>query len=82
MTADEVEQVRTGPTRAEHMRWCKERALAYCDRGDVTDAIASMLSDLGKHPETAGMQQMGMMLALGIDGDRRRCREFITGFAE
>lgn len=39
-------------TRTEHVAWAKERALAEVDRGDNHTAIASMLSDMGKHPET------------------------------
>jgi hypothetical protein len=38
-------------TRAEHLAWCKERALAYLP-DDPGQAIASMISDLRKHPET------------------------------
>ena len=28
-------------TRAEHLRWAKDRALEYADRGDVANAMAS-----------------------------------------
>lgn len=38
-------------TRAEHLAWAKQRALEYVDRGELGYAIASMFSDLGKHPE-------------------------------
>jgi hypothetical protein len=37
--------------RSEHLEWCKKRALEYCDRGDAENALFSMLSDLGEHPE-------------------------------
>jgi hypothetical protein len=40
-------------SRAEHLEWCKKRALEYVNRGDTSQAFASMGSDLGKHPETA-----------------------------
>ena len=70
-------------TRKEHLDWCKERALAYVDRGDTQQAFASMTSDLSKHPETAGnpaimlgMQQMMSGLLSGVDDMRR----FINGF--
>lgn len=36
-------------TRADHLAWCKQRALQYVDAGDLTGAYASMTSDLGKH---------------------------------
>jgi hypothetical protein len=39
-------------TRAEHLAWCKKRALAYVARGELVNAVASMASDLNKHPET------------------------------
>lgn len=42
--------------RIEHVKWCKERALQYIDRGDYQGAFGSMASDLGKHKETVVMQ--------------------------
>lgn len=70
-------------TRQEHLGWCKQRAREYLDKGDVQNAYASMGSDLGKHPETAGHAgiQMGLMLMLGghlnsVD----EMRKFIEGF--
>jgi len=38
--------------RAEHLAWCKQRALEYVQRGDLTQAFTSLVSDLGKHPKT------------------------------
>jgi hypothetical protein len=70
-------------TRAEHLAWCKERALAYVDTGDTTNAYASMASDLSKHPETDGHPaiQLGMMLMMsGHLGTAPKMREFINGF--
>lgn len=70
-------------TRAEHMAWSKQRALEICDTGDTAQAYASMVSDLGKHDETAGHPaiQLGMMMMLGghlsTDADMRK---FIEGF--
>lgn len=42
-------------TRAEHLGWSKQRALEYVDAGQLENAVASMTSDLRKHPETEGM---------------------------
>jgi hypothetical protein len=73
-------------SRAEHLQWCKDRALAYADRGDKENAIASMCSDLRKHPETenhAGAQLMVMvMMAMTGRFDRpgELCK-FIEGFS-
>lgn len=35
-------------TRAEHLAWCKERAIDALDGGDMHAAVMSMISDLGK----------------------------------
>ena len=70
-------------TRAKHLQWCKDRALEYADRGDMTNAIASMASDMSKHPDTenhAGLQLM-VMLAMASKFDRLgELRKFIEGF--
>lgn len=65
------------------MNWCKQRALQYCDTGDVNQAYASMASDLRKHPETAnhGAVELGMMmLASGHLNSPEEMRKFIKGF--
>lgn len=70
-------------TRAEHLAWCKQRALEYVDKGDVQNAYASMASDLNKHPETAGHQaiQLGMMMLMdGQLSSPQEMRKFIDGF--
>ncbi len=72
-------------TRQEHLQWCKDRALAYVDAGDLTSALSSMLSDMGKHPETekslAATAPLGMMLQIGGHLSRpEQMRDFINGF--
>jgi len=69
--------------RTEHLQWAKDRALVYADRGDVANAVASMCSDLRKHPETethAGGQLMVMMAAAGQFKRPGELRKFIEGF--
>lgn len=70
--------------RAEHLQWCKDRALAYVERGDLVNAVASMMSDLDKHEETkAGgvLLQLGLMAAMQAQrGDRAGVVRYITGF--
>lgn len=66
-------------TRAEHLEWCKKRALAFLP-GDPQQAFASMGSDLNKHEETQGHigMELGMMHMMGpgiLD-----MRRFIEGF--
>lgn len=69
--------------RAEHLSWCKQRAIQYVDRGDITNAYASMASDLNKHPETANHAaiKIGMMLMMGGHlSSQQEMRKFIEGF--
>ncbi len=69
--------------RAEHISWCKSRALEILEKGDCTEAFNSMCSDLQKHPDTSrhvgislGVAQMhGGMLKSTDD-----MRNFIEGF--
>lgn len=70
-------------TRAEHLQWCKDRALAYADRGDNHNAIASMVSDMRKHPQTenhAGLQLMVMLAMTSKFDQPGELRKFIEGF--
>ena len=64
--------------RQEHLDWCKQRALKYVDMGDVNQALASMMSDLGKHDETrssVGICMLGLM-----ETSEAGMRNFINGF--
>jgi len=69
-------------TYDEHMTLSKQRALEYLDRGEVVQAITSMLSDLSKHDETRGigekMAPLGLMAAW--NRDPIEARRFIVGF--
>ena len=68
-------------TRAEHLEWCKKRALEYVDHGDCLNAMTSMLSDLGKHPDTKNSCEIGFMLMMTIaKHDVHATRRWITGF--
>ncbi len=69
--------------RAEHLQWCKDRALEYLKVGDTQNALASMLSDLNKHDETRG--HIGIELAaIEMLGGMLNCptktERFINGF--
>jgi hypothetical protein len=71
-------------TRGEHLAWCKERALKYADRGDVPGAVASMRSDMGKHPDTSSHRALDLMVMLAPSGEFERpgeLRKFIEGFS-
>lgn len=72
-------------TRAEHLAWCKARAHEELNRADVpaasarANAISSMISDLGKHPETEPSCDAGSMV-MHLVRDRDSCIRFIDGF--
>lgn len=72
-------------SRAEHLAWCKARAMAYVDAGDFTQAFASMCSDLRKHPETeahcATTNLLGFELLAGGHLDSRvEMTKWIQGY--
>lgn len=70
-------------TRDEHMSWCKARALEYCVRGELKDALMSMVSDLGKHPETDTDVAVKLGMPLFMNGHLStpaKMAEFINGF--
>lgn len=70
-------------TRQEHLNWCKKRAHEYLDRGDIQNAVASMMSDLSKHDETklspqSPLNMLGLMVA--ASSDTHEARRYIDGF--
>lgn len=69
-------------SRDEHLVWCKRRALEYLDRGDVKNAVTSMLSDLDKHPETKSTNPFLTLLGMRIAANSNvaEARYFIVGF--
>jgi hypothetical protein len=70
-------------TRAEHLQWCKDRALEYVDAGDLNGAIASMTSDLRKHKETASLTLMALCMHVQRTGEAsttEKMRKFINDF--
>jgi hypothetical protein len=75
-------------TRSEHMKWCKERAIQEFEfyRKDslpeaIRNGMTSMMSDLGKHHETAGLQSLVLYMMPTMFAERD-FREFIRGFNE
>ncbi len=78
-------------TRAEHLRWCKDRAIAEYDYDDGAShgvragrAISSMTSDLGKHPGTAASSVFAALgtelLVSGNMPDRESVVRWIEGY--
>lgn len=74
-------EVHDRTTRAGHLAWCKDRANEYVDAGDGAEAIASMISDLGKHDETSSSQTLAFQLSMVIDrNDLAAVRNWVDGF--
>jgi hypothetical protein len=73
----------TEAKREDHVEWCKSRAREYLKEGDLTSAVASMLSDMQKHPETdtpalTAVGLVGIMEA--ANGNQQGVERFIDGF--
>jgi hypothetical protein len=67
--------------RDEHLKWCKQRAREYLDAGDLANAVASMASDMRKHPECGvndGLLLLGMLYVTQLDEDG--VRRWVEGF--
>ena len=72
-------------TREEHLEWCKQRAREYLDRGELANAVASMGSDMDKHPETRMVgDKMGTLIYVAMfritEGDVQGVRDWVEGF--
>lgn len=83
MILQRQQSMSTKITRAEHLAWCKKRALQYCDAGDPRQAFASIMSDIRKHPETenhGGIKLGAMMFFGGHLETPEQVRKFIEGF--
>jgi hypothetical protein len=66
-------------TSYEHVQWAKARALAYLP-ADTAGALASLASDLGKHPDTRqhrALQQLPAAVGAGQLSTAEQIQEFI-----
>lgn len=71
-------------TREEHIAWTKQRALAELEPGGsgISGAMASVQSDLLKHPDTQGHAAIEVMMLEAMAGGMRtpdQVRHFIDG---
>lgn len=70
--------------REEHLEWCKQQAMEYWNDGKLQDAVASLLSDFDKHPETHSKDRNEYMIALGLicamKNDADGVRRWIEGW--
>lgn len=75
-----------GQSREEHLKWCKERAIAEYDfyTGDAEktrQGLTSMMSDLGKHDGTRSPSLNALcMMNMGRAMNRQQFVNFINGF--
>jgi hypothetical protein len=70
-------------SRTEFLEWAKARALQYAEIGDIGNALASLSSDLQKHPETKNHIGIELGHELILNGHLRtiqEMRDFIEGF--
>lgn len=77
-------------TRAEHIKWCKERAIQEYDfyaktepRSALRNGMTSIMSDINKHPETKSdtLQSLCMMQLMSKPNmSRQEFVNFINGF--
>jgi hypothetical protein len=70
-------------TRDERLEWCKTRAREYLQRGDLTNAVASIISDMNQRYEglpscPPELAMIGVMSA--ANRDHNGVRAFIEGF--
>lgn len=69
--------------RKDHLQWCKDRAIDELEHGGIKEAVASMVSDMGKHEELRdhlGLEQMMTLMICGYNGTVNEMRKFIEGF--
>ncbi|MET3665956.1 tyrosine-type recombinase/integrase [Caulobacter sp. 1776] len=58
-----AEQVAAELSQEAHVWWARKRALDLVDANDGAQAVASLMSDLGKHPSTAKVVDNAFMLS-------------------
>ena len=71
-------------TRAEYVKWCKDRAMDYVNRSDLLNGVTSMMSDMEKRDDTKlgpALTHMGLLAAMeATRGNRDFVERFIIGF--
>lgn len=69
-------------TAAEHFDWAVGRAMEYVELYDGANAMASLVSDLGKHEGTAGILTQDLLFLFAGEvaiGGAKGARRFIEG---
>ncbi len=69
-------------TRDEHIKWCKARALALVETGDLGHTFGRLMNDINNHPKTQGHVVITRGLTLMMTGrldTQAEMRELIKG---
>lgn len=69
--------------RAEHLQWCKDRAIEYLEWEDYEGSISSMLSDLTKRVDTfnsTAIDESMRILLASPPLTEEKIRQWIEGF--
>ena len=67
-------------TRQEHLAWCKRRALDILKTGNISEAAASFMSDMGKHEETQNPLTAPLIMNALMTNNANKMKECIEGF--
>lgn len=66
--------------RSDYIRDCREYALECLERGDIQNAVASMMGDMKRIPDASSvMENIDAILAVAR-GDFDAARAYIEGF--
>lgn len=68
-------------TAREHLNWAVDRALAEYDAGKRAAAMASFLSDVGTHPDTAWIASHELTFLIEIERGREAFKRVMTDFS-
>lgn len=66
--------------RTDYVAWCKQRATEYVKAGDLTSALASMMSDMSKRDDTNPPPVLFMLGAMELEKGSAAVQRFIDGF--
>lgn len=70
--------------RAEHLQWCKDRALEYLNNGLIADGMASFISDMAKHEGTNASLNNGLSTLIIVQAimsnSQAECIRCVEGF--
>jgi len=69
--------------RAEHLQWSKDRAIEIAENGDLSEAFASFMNDMSKHPELENHKALEIgtfLLIVGCLSTEIQMINWIQGF--